>query len=128
MGTRLACSNYFARGSGKPSVRFDGEEGACLPALLVRNISYRFLASLFLGSVLAILIVGLWPFGYPIPNRVTVLSDAPGIRFTGSKGRAKLNAGGVVYTPGPLTIHRTKHSAPGSMTLVFKAEAASEFI
>jgi len=93
----------------------------------VRNISYRFLASLFLGSVLAILILGLWPFGYPIPNRVTLLSDAPGIQFTGSKGRAKLNAGGVVYTPGPLTIHRTKHSAPGSMTLVFKAEAASEF-
>ena len=80
-----------------------------------------------MGSVLAILIIGLWPFGYPIPNRVTLLSDAPGIRFTGSKGRAKLNAGGVVYTPGPLTIRRTKHSATGSMTLVFKAEAASEF-
>jgi hypothetical protein len=93
----------------------------------VRNISYRFLASLFLGSVLAILIIGIWPFGYPIPSRVTLLRDAPGIRFTGSKGRAKLNAGGVVYTPGPLTIHRTKYSAPGSMTLVFKAGAASEF-
>ena len=93
----------------------------------MRNISYRFLASLFLGSVLAILIIGLWPFGYPIPNRVTLLSDVPGIQFTGSKGRFKLNAGGVVYTPGPLTIYRKKHSAPGSMTLMFKAEAASEF-
>ena len=93
----------------------------------MRNISDRLLASLCLGSVLAVLIIGLWPFGYPIPNRVTLLSDAPGIRFTGSKGRAKLNAGGVVYTPGPLTIQRTEHSAPGSMTLVFKAEAASEF-
>ena len=78
-------------------------------------------------SVLAILIIGLWPFGYPIPNRVTLLRDAPGIRFTGSRGGLKLNAGGVVYTPEPLSIHRKEHSAPGSMTLVFKAEAASEF-
>ena len=93
----------------------------------MKNISYRFFTSLCLGSVFAILIIGLWPFGYPIPNRVTLLSDAPGIRFAGGKGRAKLNAGGVVYTPGPLTIRRTEHSAPGSMTLVFKAEAASEF-
>lgn len=58
---------------------------------------------------------------------MTVLSDAPGIRFIGGKGRAKLNAGGVVYTPEPLTIQPTKQSAPGSMTLVFKVEAASEF-
>ena len=93
----------------------------------MRNISDRFLVPLCLGSVFAILFVGLWPFGYPIPNRATLLSDAPGIRFAGGKGRAKLNAGGVAYTPGPLTIQRTEHSAPGSMTLAVKAEAASEF-
>ena len=88
--------------AGNPPVRFDEEEGASLPALLVRNLSDRLVASLCLGTVLAILFFGLWPFGYPIPNRVKVLSDAPGIRFMGGKGRAKLNAGGVVYTPEPL--------------------------
>ena len=46
----------------------------------------------------------------------------------GGKGRVKLNAGGVVYTPEPLTIQRVNWNAPnGSMTLVFRAEAASEF-
>ena len=95
---------------------------------LVRYISERFLTFSWLGTTLAILFFGLWPFEYPIPNRVTALSEPPEIRFMGGKGRAKLNAGGVVYTPEPLTIQRVNWNAPnGSMTLVFKAEAASEF-
>ena len=95
---------------------------------LVKYFSERFLRFSWLGTVLAILFFGLWPFGYPIPNRVTVVSEPPGILFMGGKGRAKLNAGGVVYTSEPLTIQRASWAAPnGSMTLVFKAEAASGF-
>jgi len=46
----------------------------------------------------------------------------------GGKGRAKLNAGGVVYTPEPLTIQRINWTASnGSMTLAFKTKAAAAF-
>ena len=93
---------------------------------MVRILSNRVLLFLWLVTVFAILFFGLWPFGFPIPNRVTVLSDPPGIRFLGGKGLGRLNVGGIVYTP-PLVIQQTKRFAPGSISLAFRVKADPEF-
>lgn len=87
----------------------------------------KLVAFLLIATTTGILALGLWPFGYPIPNQVETVSDPPGIRFFGEKGRAKLDAGGIAYTAKALSVPLSTHTVPGAITLAFKVKASLMF-
>ena len=66
-------------------------------------IQNRFFKIFYLATILGILVFGLWPIGYNIPNSIKIIDNGAGVYFDGSKGRLKLRTGGIIYTPERLT-------------------------
>ena len=65
---------------------------------MVKSVSGGFLLIPCIGVFTGILLFGLWPLGYRIPNKVKFIDNEGGIHFLGDEKRFKLEAGGVAYS------------------------------
>ena len=63
------------------------------------------------------LLAGLWPLDFRPVNNVWWLSDNGGLHFEGPNGSSKDNAGGIVFTPDPLTHPDTSLFKKGEISI-----------
>ena len=79
------------------------------------------------GTWIGILIFGLWPLGYKIPNQATLLEGNGGILFKGQKQWHKLEVGGVAYTPELLSSHPSARNSSGAISIAVKLKPLKKF-
>jgi len=91
------------------------------------TLSNRLLTLSCLFLLLGILLFGLWPFWYAPPNHAEITEDPGAIRFQRNGEQAKLDAGGLAYTPQPLTWQNPHRSDAGSLTLEISARPSCQF-
>lgn len=96
-----------------------------LPALPA--LSTATLTCTCLGLLLGALIFGLWPFWYAPPNHAEIVEKAGAVRFQRNSDQAKLDAGGLAYTPQPLTFRNSQDFGSGSLTVEIFARPSPQF-
>lgn len=80
-----------------------------------------------LGLLLGTLLFGLWPFWYLPANHAEITASAGAIRFQRNGDEAKLDAGGLAFTPRPLTFKNSQNSSDASLTLEIAAKPSAQF-
>lgn len=94
---------------------------------LLLALSNRLLTVSCFFLLLGILLFGLWPFWYAPPNHAEITESPGAIHFQRNGEQTKLDAGGLAYTPQPLTWQNSHRSNAGSLTLEISARPSSRF-
>jgi hypothetical protein len=87
----------------------------------------KFLPAACIAIFIGILIFGLWPLGYRIPNKAKVMDGGGGVFFEGEGKRYKLEAGGIAYTPSLLSLVPSACAPIGEISLELIVTPSKEF-
>ena len=81
------------------------------------DITRRYLGTICLCIIVAILFAGLWPRTFDLRNQAALLPDGKGLRFSGR---------GIVYSP-PLSVDRKAGAEPGSLSMEIALQSDREW-